>query len=80
MDASASPDATTNGWSVGGPARISWAGSIRSQPLVVRTQGIEGDLPDKLPDVPSHRHDSDPMPKINSKMPAIKRIGIGRGP
>jgi hypothetical protein len=79
IDASTSPDATTNGWSAGRAATVACHGPNRSQPPAVRTQGIEAELPGESTDTPCHRQEIDPIPRISSKMPAIKRMGNGRG-
>jgi hypothetical protein len=45
----------------------------------VRTQGIEAETRGESAETPAQRQEIDPTPKISSKMPAIKRMEIGRG-
>ena len=77
-DASAWPDATTNGWRVGVAATDGRQSSNRSQPSAVRIQGAAGLVAWRTVVDAAQRHESEPIAKMRSAMVRIERMIGGR--
>ena len=78
IDASSSPDATTNGWRAGPSVADAFQEPDRSQPAAVRIHGIGMAELGNSDDAVSHRQDANPTPPISNKIPAINRMESGR--